>query len=128
MIARAIAVLTTVVFAFASPGAPALRAQSPIPVASKQELASTKFRELTDRMQKLMPALQKTEPEDSKLLGAGLRYAQEKKLQARLDNARSLITQEKWDESLAVMADLKKDLGTLLDLLQNRNTDLLALL
>src|SRR5687768_8947432 len=115
MIARAIAVVTAVVFAFTSPGASALRAQNtPVAAASKQELASTKFRELTDRMQKLMPALQKTEPEDSKLLGAGLRYAQEKKLQQRLDNARNLITQEKWDESLEVMTDLKKDLGTLL--------------
>src|SRR5689334_3998103 len=128
MIARVIAALTAVVFAFASPVSPALHAQAPTPAASKQELASTKFKELTERMQKLMPALQKTEPEDSKLLGAGLRYAQEKKLQARLDNARSLITQEKWDESLEVMTDLKKDLGTLLDLLQNRNTDLLKLL
>jgi DNA repair exonuclease SbcCD ATPase subunit len=96
--------------------------------AAQQELARTKFKDLTERMQKLMVALQKSDPEDSKLLAIGLRFAQEKKLQPRLDHAEALLRQERWDESLVVMGELRRDLGTLLELLQNRNNDLRKLL
>lgn len=110
------------------PGA-SLRAQDPPQSpAQKQELARGKFRDLTARMQKLMVALQKTEPEDSKLLGIGLQYAQEKKLQQRLDQAGVLLQGERWDEALVAMGTLKADLATLLDLLQARDDDLRKLL
>lgn len=110
------------------PGAP-LRAQDPpLTAAQKQELARGKFRDLTARMQKLMVALQKTEPEESKLLGVGLQYAQEKKLQQRLDQAGALLQGERWDEALVAMGTLKADLATLLDLLQARDDDLRKLL
>lgn len=111
-----------------APGA-SLRAQDPPQSpAQKQELARGKFRDLTARMQKLMVALQKTEPEDSKLLGVGLQYAQEKKLQQRLDQAGVLLQGERWDEALVAMGTLKADLATLLDLLQARDDDLRKLL
>jgi predicted nuclease with TOPRIM domain len=110
------------------PGA-SLRAQDPpLTPAQKQELARGKFRDLTTRMQKLMVTLQKTEPDESKLLGAGLQYAQEKKLQQRLDQANAMLQSERWDESLVAMGTLKADLATLLDLLQARDDDLRKLL
>jgi hypothetical protein len=129
MIARGIAVLTALVFAVLTPTAPTLRAQDqPLTTVSKQDLARTKFKDLTERMQKLMAVLQKSEPQDSQLLAAGLQFAQEKKMQQRLDQASSLLQQEMWDNALAVMVDVRKDLGTLYDLLQNRNVDLRKLL
>lgn len=110
------------------PGA-SLRAQDPpLTPAQKQELARGKFRDLTTRMQKLMVTLQKSEPDESKLLGAGLQYAQEKKLQQRLDQANAMLQSERWDEALVAMGTLKADLATLLDLLQARDDDLRKLL
>ena len=105
-----------------------VRAQAPGAAAQKQDLARTKFKELTERMQRLMPELQASEPESSSLLRAGLTFAQEKKLQQRLDQAGELLKQERWDESLVVLGDLQADLGRLLELLQNRNADLHKLL
>ena len=129
MIARGIAVLTALVFAVLTPVASTLRAQDQQQtVVSKQELARTKFRDLTERMQKLMTVLQKSEPGDSQLLAVGLQFVQEKKLHSRLEHAGSLLQQERWDDGLAVMVDIRKDLGTLYDLLQNRNVDLRKLL
>lgn len=128
MIRSAIAVLMVLLFAVATPVTTSLRAQDTAVAASKQELARAKFKELTERMQNLMVVLQKTEPEDSKLLSAGLQYAQEKKLNQRLDKAGGLLKQERWDEALVEMGNLKQDLSTLLELLQNRNGDLRKLL
>lgn len=130
MIARGIAILTALVFAVLTPTASSLRAQDqqPLTAVSKQDLARGKFKDLTERMQKLMAVLQKSEPQDSQLLAAGLQFAQEKKMQQHLDQASALLEQEQWDNALAVMVDVRKDLGTLYDLLQNRNVDLRKLL
>ena len=129
MIPRAMAILMAFLFAMATPTASLVRAQdTPLTATSKQELAQAKFRELTERMKSLMATLQKSEPEESKLLAAGLTFVQEKKMLARLDKAGNLLKQERWDESLVEMGGLKNDLSTLLDLLQNRNTDLRKLL
>ncbi|HEX5054623.1 MAG TPA: hypothetical protein VFZ65_22795 [Planctomycetota bacterium] len=128
MISRGIAVLTAVVFAVLAPSAPSLRAQEHQAVVSKQDLARSKFKDLTERMGKLMALLQKSEPEDSKLIATGLQFVQEKKLHARLEHSGALLRQERWDDSLQVMTELRKDLGTLFDLLQNRNVDLRKLL
>ncbi len=129
MIPRAIAIVMAFLFAFATPLVSSLRAQdTQTAAASKQELARTKFRDLTERMQKLMGILQKSEPEESKILAAGLHYTQEKKLTQRLDHAGNMLKDERWDEALVVMGSLKSDLSTLLDLLQNRNDDLRKLL
>ncbi len=129
MIARLIAMTFALLFAVATPQLSSLRAQEPqLTAAAKQELAYAKFKELTERMQKLMGVLQKSEPEESKLIAAGLTYVQEKKLLTRLDKAGDMLKQERWDESLVVMNELRTDLGKLLDLLQNRNSDLRKLL
>lgn len=129
MIARALVVLIVLLAGVGPPAAASLRAQDgPLSATAKQELARTKFRELTERMQKLMAVLQQSEPEDSQLMAAGLQYTQEKKLHSRLERAGGLLQQERWDEALVAMNDLKRDLGTLLDLLQDRDADLLRLL
>ncbi|MBL8748849.1 MAG: hypothetical protein JNK78_06790 [Planctomycetes bacterium] len=129
MIARAWTVLFALVLAAGSPTAPALLAQEPTTtVANKQDLARSRFRDLTERMQKLMVVLQGAEPENSKVLAAGLTFVQEKKMHDRLEQASSLMQQERWDDSLAVMTVLRKDLQTLYDLLQNRNVDLRKLM
>jgi chromosome segregation ATPase len=130
MIARGIAILTALVLAALTPIASGLRAQDqqPLTAVSKQDLARSKFKDLTERMQKLMAVLQRSEPQDSQLLAAGLQFAQEKKMQQHLDQASALLEQEQWDNALAVMVDVRKDLGTLYDLLQNRNVDLRKLL
>lgn len=129
MISRGIAMMAALLFVSLTPLASSLPAQTPSTTAtSKQELAQGKFQELTERMEKLMVVLQKDEPEESKLLSAGLRFVQEKKLHPRLENAGSLLRQERWDEGLVVMDKLKADLRSLLELLQNRNADLRELL
>ncbi len=130
MIPRAIAVLGALLCLTLAPTAPTLSAQQDPPTAaqSKQRLAESKFRDLTDRMQKLMVVLQTDEPEESKLLGAGLRFVREKQLHQRLEKAGSLVRGERWDESLVMMGKLREDLRSLLELLQNRNGDLRELL
>ncbi|MEC8252571.1 MAG: hypothetical protein VX044_05115 [Planctomycetota bacterium] len=130
MIPRVVAVLTALLMAALTPTCSPLRAQQDPPSAaqSKQLLAEGKFKELTDRMQKLMVVLQQDEPEESKLLGAGLRYVQEKKLHQRLELAGAMLKQERWDEGLVLMGKLREDLRALLELLQNRNGDLRKLL
>ena len=130
MISRTIAALATLLLMTLTPTASVLTAQQDPPTAaqSKQQLAEGKFKELTDRMQKLMVVLQKDEPEESKLLGAGLRYVQEKQLHQRLELAGAMLKQQRWDESLVMMGKLREDLRSLLELLQNRNGDLRKLL
>ena len=100
----------------------------PTTAERKQELAEGKFKQLTDRMQKMMVVLQKDEPEESELLGVGLRFVQEKKLHQRLKRAGAMLQQERWDESLVAMGKLREDLRSLLELLQNRSGDLRKLL
>lgn len=128
MIARFIVIAALLLFAVTTAPLASLTAQTPSAAAHKQDQARAKFKELTERMAKLMPELQKTEPESSSLLKAGLTFAQEKKLQQRLDHGGDLLRQERWDESLVVLTDLQSDLNKLLDLLQNRNADLRKLL
>ena len=129
MISRGIAIVAALMFAAVTPLSSSLKAQDPpVSATSKQELAQGKFQVLTERMGKLMVVLQKDEPEESKLLSAGLRFVQEKKLHQRLENAGKLLRQERWDEGLVVMGKLKTDLRSLLELLQNRNSDLRELL
>jgi chromosome segregation ATPase len=130
MISRALFVLTAFLFAFATSTTSALRAQEdpPLTVAAKQELARSKFQDLTERMAVLMPQLQKSEPEDSKLLRAALTFVQEKKMVSRLERAGNLLKQESWDLALVQMGSLKEDLTKLLNLLQNRDDELRKLL
>lgn len=129
MHARGKTLLLAVVALLAVAASAPLPAQAAPPTAQgKQEQARTRFRELTDRMQKLMVVLQQSEPEDSKLIAVGLTFVQEKKLHPRLEHASALMQQERWDDALAVMTELRQDLGRLYELLQNRNLDLRRLM
>jgi len=128
MIRRAIALIAFLLFAAALPPGALLRAQDEAPTISKQELARSKFRDLTDRMAKLMVVLQPTEPETSGLLSAGLQYVKEGKIPEDMERVRSLLEQERWDDALGVIADVRKKLQKLYELLQNRNTDLRKLM
>lgn len=127
MIARAITLITLLLSLALPFGAP-LHAQEQVPTVSKQEMARSKFRDLTERMTKLMAALQSSEPDDSKLLAAGLQFVQEAKIHEDLAHVRTLLEQERWDDSLTEMGEVRKDLQKLYELLQNRNTDLRKLM
>lgn len=129
MMPRAVVLLLAFAWTVGGFASSSLIAQDQVPsAAQKQELARHRFAELTDRMQKLMVALQQSEPDGSRILAAGLQFAQEKKLLGRLDRAGGLLRQERWDEALVEMAALQKDLSSLLQLLQNRDADLQRLL
>jgi chromosome segregation ATPase len=123
--------MTTVMalaLASVSPFGAALRAQADPPVASKQELARTKFQELTARMAKLQEMLSKTDPEQSKLIQAGIQFVQEKKIHDDMARIRQLLDDSEWDKALTEMQETRKELTQLLELLQNRNLDLQKLL
>jgi chromosome segregation ATPase len=124
--------LMTTVMALAlasvSPFGAVLRAQADPPVASKQELARTKFQELTARMAKLQEMLSKTDPEQSKLIQAGIQFVQEKKIHDDMARIRQLLDDSEWDKALTEMQETRKELTQLLELLQNRNLDLQKLL
>lgn len=97
--------------------------------ASQQELAQAKFRELTERMQTLMGILSKDDPHgDSRLISVGLKFIAEKRIREKMDNAKSMLGTEKWDDAQKLMQGIQTDLRQLLELLQNRNLDLQKLL
>jgi myosin heavy subunit len=108
--------------------APSLRAQQQDPPTSKQELARAKFQELTERMQKLHVELTKSDPDQGRVLGTGLQYIQEAKIQEEMAQVKQLLDKSEWDPALTQMQDVRKDLTKLLEILQNRNMDLQKLL
>ena len=107
-----------------------LRAQDPVQPGSRQEVANQKFAELTESMERLQALLAKTNPDDpdGRLIGGGLLFVQERKIHEGMRMARMLLDGEKWDDAETKMKVVRKDLKQLLDLLQNRNLDLAALL
>ncbi|MBL8726206.1 MAG: hypothetical protein JNK49_19325 [Planctomycetes bacterium] len=128
MIRSAIALIVALMFAWTAPLGASLRAQDDTPTVSKQELARSKFKDLTERMAKLMVALQPTEPDTSGLLGAGLQYVKEAKIPEEMERIRTLLDRESWDDALGAIAEVRKKLQKLYELLQNRNTDLRKLM
>jgi myosin heavy subunit len=98
------------------------------PALSRQELARSKFQELTDRMQRLMTVLQSAAPDDAGLLGAGLQYVREAKIHEDLARIGKLLEKEGWDEALAEMTQVRDELTRLYEILQNRSLDLTDLL
>lgn len=127
MIRRGIAVFAALLFGVLPLAHAELRAQGDSPV-SKQELARSKFQDLTERMQRLMAVLQKDSPDEAGLLSAGLQYVREAKIHEDLERIGRLLEGERWDVSLAEMADVRQELTRLYEILQNRNTDLKKLL
>lgn len=92
--------------------------------ANKQQLAESKFRDLTERMQRMLSVLQRETPADADLLAAGLRFVREQHLHDDLQRASQLLAAERWDEALAEMGKVRDNLARLLALLQNRSLDL----
>lgn len=128
MMQRTLALVASLCLAFFMLPSPIVGQQDPVPTVSKQEMARSKFRDLTERMTKLMAALQQSEPEDSKLLAAGLQFVQEAKIHDDMSHVRLLLEQERWDDALVEMGEVRKDLQKLYELLQNRSVDLRKLL
>ncbi|MFO1076516.1 MAG: hypothetical protein U1E73_02185 [Planctomycetota bacterium] len=100
---------------------------------SRQEVARTRFRDLTERMQKLMIVLQKDETDvnakaDAGTLSAGSQYVREAKLNEHMEQVRTLLEQERWDDAVVQIGEVQKKLAKLFEILQNRNEDLRKLL
>lgn len=106
------------------------RAQDPLAPApaSKQELARSKFRDLHERMQKLQAVLASTKPEDSRILQAGNHYIQEARIHEDMARIKQLLDGERWDEAHKAMEEVRQELTRLLELLQNRDADLMQLM
>ncbi|MCC7063164.1 MAG: hypothetical protein IT456_10195 [Planctomycetes bacterium] len=129
MISRTIALIAALLLAIATPLTSSVRAQDQqAPTVSKQEMARSKFRDLTERMTKLMAVLQQSEPEGSKIIAAGLQYVQEAKIHEDMAHVRVLLEKDNFDDALVEMTEVRKDLQKLYELLQNRNTDLRKLM
>jgi chromosome segregation ATPase len=133
MIHRGIAALAVLMFVALVPGGSSAVAQDQPPALSKQEVARTKFRDLTERMQKLMIVLQKDDRDanaatDAGILRAGTRYVQEARIHDHMGRVRTLLEQERWDDALVAIGDVRKKLTRLYEILQNRNEDLRKLL
>ncbi|MCA8973308.1 MAG: hypothetical protein KDC98_01235, partial [Planctomycetes bacterium] len=133
MIQRGIAILATLLFSALLPLGSEAVAQDQVPALSKQEVARTRFRDLTERMQQLMIVLQKDESDvnaatDAGILRAGSQYVQEVKLHEHMDRVANLLEQERWDDALTEIGEVRTKLSKLYDILQNRNQDLQQLL
>ena len=107
-----------------------LRAQDqPAHAASQQELAQTKFREVTERMQNLMALLAKNDPHNDKSrIDIALKFIAERKVKEQMERAKTLLDGERWDDAQKLMQGIQTDLRRVLELLQNRNPDLQKLL
>ncbi len=112
--------------AFCVTGTEALRAQNE--ATTLQQEAERKFSELHERMQKLQLLKAESEPDAAATLDAGNRFIQERELRQAMSEVRSLLGDERYDEALAQMDAVTKDLQRLLDLLLDRNLDLQDLL
>ena len=105
-----------------------LQGQPDRTVYTKHELARIKFGELQERMQKLQIKLKESQPEESRVLEVGNQYAQEVGIKQDMQGIRKLLREERWDEALEKMGEVRKELGYLRDLLLNRDMDLKKLL
>ncbi len=127
---RLLRLLTAAIAVTILSGAPEVTAQETQqdPALALHERARTKFQELHRRMQKLQTAKQATEPEQSRLLQAGNRYIQEKKIHEGMEASKRLIESGDYDEAFERMEKVGEDLTKLLDLLLNRDLELERLL
>lgn len=96
--------------------------------ATLQTEAKRRFNELHERMQKLQLAKAQTEPEEGRVLEAGNRFIQERKVNDAMAEVGGLIENGRYDEALTRMDGLQNDLQRLLDLLLDRDLDVDKLL
>jgi hypothetical protein len=124
---RFISLALVSLFAAALPLQERVRAQEAQP-ASRQEMARTMFRELHQRMQSLQAQLASTDKEQSDILRAGNLFIQEARIPEHMDKVKKMLDESQWDESMDEMKVIRKDLTRLLELLQNRDSDLRKLM
>ena len=124
---RFISLALVTLFAAALPLQERARAQEAQP-ASRQEMARTMFRELHQRMQTLQAQLASTDKEQSDILRAGNLFIQEARIPEHMDKVKKMLDESQWDESMDEMKGIRKDLTRLLELLQNRDSDLRKLM
>ena len=121
---RLIAFLLVSAFLGLVPIGGSLSAQNPdLSPVSKQDLANTKFDELTESMQRVRALLAKNDPEDpdGALIDAGMLFVQERKIRDGMELAKQMLAEGEWDDALDKMKTVREDLKRLLDLLQNRS-------
>ena len=93
-----------------------------------QHEAKQKLVRLMETLSRLSNQLKEREKEKATLLRAALKYCGEKGLEDRMVQAEKLVRTGRIQEALDLMRGIEQDLGTLLDLLLNRNRELLELL
>jgi hypothetical protein len=94
----------------------------------RQEQARQRFAALHRKMQELQVVLSTTAPEESRVLKLGNRHIQEARIQEDMDGIGALLGDERWDEALERMTEVRKELEDLLALLQDKDVDLKKLL
>src|SRR5262249_50444741 len=93
------------------------------------ELAESKFREATQRLQTLMTILAKNDPHNDKgRISAALQFVAERKLRDQPERAKTLLDGEKWADAGYAVQGTPADLRRARELLQNRNPELQKLL
>ena len=109
-------------------GAAQGQSQSPPDPALLQRTAMEKLSRLSETLSSLSAKLKKIEPAKARLLSAALQYLGEKGVEERMQAVLKDMAARKWQNALDGMDKIEKDLSTLLDLLLDRNKELLDLL
>lgn len=95
---------------------------------SLQAEAKRRFEDLHERMQRLQIEKAATDPDEGRVLEAGNRFIQERRIKDGMAEVEQLIAGSRFDEALARMDGVHEDLQRLIDLLLDRDLDLEKLL
>ena len=106
----------------------AAQKQAPPDPSLLQRTAMEKLSRLSETLSALTAKLKKAEPGKARLLEAALKYLGEKGVEDEMRAVLRDIAEKKWQNALDRMGGIEKDLAALLDLLLDRNKELLALL
>ncbi len=93
-----------------------------------QRTAMEKLTRLSETLSDLSARLGKIEPGKARLLKAALQYLGEKGVEDEMQAVLEDMADRKWQDALDRMGKIQKELETLLELLLDRNKELLALL
>ncbi len=93
-----------------------------------QRTAMEKLDRLSETLSSLSSKLKKVEPGKARLLEAALQYLGEKGVEDEMQAVLQDMAHRKWQNAMDRMDKIEKDLEVLLDLLLDRNKELLALL
>ena len=104
------------------------RGKPPADPALLQRTAMEKLSRLSETLAALSQKLKKAEPGKAGILRAALDYLGEKGVEERMRAVLEEMDAERWQDALDRMAGIEKDLSALLELLLDRNKELLDLL